>query len=165
MKFSEIQPGRYNCKIVDWTLTEEAALDNALKVKIQLDINVDNESVTGWYDGLIKKKDGSINEKTLKALLSSGFHSTNIYTLSTAGDALDTQKNMEVTIVKTDKGITKAEWLNSAGESSGQLEKRPLQQKKDLIIEGALAQALKIKQDKKKVKNYAPGSSDDELNF
>lgn len=168
MTFKELQPGRYPCRITDWSLSEVASLNGALQVTVQLDINVPNydQPCIGWWSGLIKKKDGTINEKTLKALLSAGFCSTDIYTLQTVGDALDTQKAMEVTIIKDDKGITRADWLNSAG--GGALKKEPVTRKKDLVIEGALAQALKTKTSKK-VKNYAPKataeSDDEELNF
>lgn len=159
MKFSDIQPGRYPCRITDWALSEVPKLDNALKVTIQLDIRVAgfSETITGWWEGLLKKKDGSINEKTLKTLMSAGFHSTDIYSLTTDGDALDTQKEMEVTTIKDDQGRTRAEWLNSLG--SGTLAKVPVTKKKDIIIEGALAMAIKQKKDKKSTKQ------EDDLGF
>lgn len=146
MKFQDLVPGRYPCRITDWTLSEVEQLNNELKVTIQVSMTVGTESVTGWWEGLVKKKDGKINEKTLKTLLSAGFNSTDIYTLATNGDALDTQKQLEATIIKDDKGRTKIEWLNS--ESRGALPKKDIKKKKDLVIEGALALALKNKKNK-----------------
>lgn len=163
MTFKELQPGRYNCRVTDWALTEVETFNNALKVTIQLAIDVNGESVSGWWDGLVKKKDGSINEKTLETLLSAGFLSSDIYTLNSDPQALDTTKAMEVTIGKDDKGRTTAEWLNSAGRSG--LKKVELVKKKDLVIEAALNKAIKEKGAKKKIKNHAPGAVDEELGF
>lgn len=158
MTFKDLPPGRYPCRIVDWGLTEVKQLDNALKVTIELAITTATDGiVTGYWDGLMTKKDGTINEKTMKTILSAGFGQTDIYTLNSDLTALDTQKEMEVTIGKDDKGRTKAEWLNSAG--GGGVKKEALPKKKNLVIEGALAQALKTKKSKKKE------SDDGELNF
>lgn len=149
MKFQDVPAGRYPCRITDWSLTEVPQLDNALKVTIQVSMEVSGsaELIVGWWDGLAKKKDGTINEKTLKTLLSSGFKSTDIYSLATDGSSLDTTKKMEATVVKDDKGRTKIEWLNS--EAGGALPKTTLKKKKDLVIEAALGKALKDKKAKK----------------
>lgn len=161
MTFKELTPGRYDCRITDWTLEQVAQLDNALKVIIQLSITVpDQEPVTGRWDGLLETKDGKPNKKTIKTLLSSGFRSDDIYTLATDGAALDTQKAMEATIIKNDKGFTTVEWLNSAGEGSG-LKKEKISGRTSPALKSALALALKEKGEKKKVKNHAPGATHD----
>ncbi len=159
MKFQELKPGRYKCRMTDWALSEVEKVNNALAVTIRLSIRVPDQSdeVVGWWSGFVKTKDGRMNEKTLKTLLSGGFNSTDIYSLNNDPSALDTTKEMEVTLVTGDDGKIKAEWLNSGGP---QLKKTALK-KKDLMIEGALASALKGKQEKKK----AASTDDDELPF
>lgn len=158
MKFQDLNPGRYPCRITDWTLSEVDKLGGALKLTIQLSLEIpDSEPVIGRWEGFLKRKDGGVNENTIKTLDACGFKSTDIYTLATDGDALDTQKMMEATVEKDEKGYTKIKWLNSGSRSA--LPKKPIAKKKDLAIEAALAKALKDKKPKKSK------DADDDLSF
>lgn len=167
MTFKDMPPGRYECRIVDWTLEQVERLAGALKVIIQLAIDVpgQDEVVTGRWEGLVETKDGKPNKKTIKTLLSGGFNSDDIYTLGTNPAALDTQKAMEATIIKNEKGYTTVEWLNSAGGSG--LQKGKITGRTSPALKSALALALKDKGVKKAVKNHAPGakSAEEELGF
>lgn len=167
MTFKELQPGRYDCRITDWTLEQVEKLNNVLKVIIQLSIAVPNqdEPVTGRWEGLLETKEGKPNQKTIKTLLSGGFVSDDIFTLGTNASALDTQKPMEATIIKNEKGYTTVEWLNSQG--SGSLKKTKVAGRTSPALRSALAIALKEKGIKKAVKNHAPGakSAEEELGF
>lgn len=159
MTFKDMPPGRYDCRITDWALEQVAQLNNALKVIIQLAITVPSETgtIAGRWEGLVETKDGKPNQKTIKTLLSGGFASDDIYTLGTSGSALDTQKPMEATVIKNEKGYTTVEWLNSAGGSG--LQKGKVTGRTSPALKAALASALKEKGIKKSVKNYAPGAS------
>lgn len=160
MTFKELPNGRYPCRITDWALEEVEKLNNAQVVKIVLDIKYQDQSIEGRWSGFVNTKDGKPNQNTVKTLLSSGFLSDDVRTLNTAGDALDTAKEMEITIEKDDKGNPVAKWLNSAGGGSG-LKKAPITSGKNLAFAGALSAALKLKKEKK-IKNHAPGASNDE---
>ncbi len=166
MMFKDIPAGRYKCRITDWALEEVEKFDNALAVKIQLDIMMPGEPsspVVGWWSSFLKTKEGKANEKAIKTLVSCGFSSHDIYSLQTSGNALDVNKEMEVTISKDDQGRSKADWLNS-GERG--LKKQLVTKRKDLALEAAFNQALGAK--KAKVKNFAPQATkpvDDEIPF
>lgn len=167
MTFKELQPGRYDCRITDWTLEQIEKLGGALKVIIQIAIVTleGDGTVTGRWEGLLETKDKKPNQKTIKTLLSAGFNSDDIFTLGTNASALDTQKPMEATIVKNEKGYTTVEWLNSQG--SGSLKKTKVAGRTSPALRSALASALKEKGIKKAVKNHAPGakSAEEELGF
>lgn len=168
MTFKDMPAGRYDCRITDWTLEQVEKLGGALKVVIQLAIVIpdDDKTVTGRWEGLVETKEGKPNKKTIKTLLSAGFSSDDIFTLGTNGAALDTQKAMEATIIKNEKGYTTVEWLNSAGGSS--LPKGKVTGRTSPALKSALASALKEKGIKKAVKNHAPGATSadvDELGF
>lgn len=167
MTWKDLPPGRYACRITDWTLEQVEQLGGALRVVIQLAINYlpTDEVITGRWDGLVETKDGKPNQKTIKTLLSSGFASDDIFTLATNSGALDTQKAMEVTLIKNEKGYTTAEWLNSAG--GGGLKKEKITGRTSPALKSALAVALKEKGIKKAVKNHAPEakSAEEELGF
>lgn len=154
MKFSELPVGRYPAQIVDWSLQEVEKLNNQIKVVIKVAITHDSNVVEWNYDGFLETKEGTPNKKTIKTLLSSGFKSDDIMTLTTNASALDTQKPMEVTISKNDKGHNYIEWLNSAGGKA--LDKKPIKRKVSGQIKTALGAALREKGVKKEVKNYAP---------
>jgi hypothetical protein len=178
MKWSEVQPGRYQARIKDWGLEEVEKLGGLIKAVIQFDVNVptvdsDSEYVSGRWEGFLETKEGRPNMKTMKTLVTCGLKSDDVMDLAISGSALDNTKDYEVTVTaETVNGKTynRIEWVNLPGLGGGINKAKPTK-KLPAKFKAALADARKALNvpAPKTVKNYAPGASEpdttDELGF
>lgn len=149
---AKVEAGSYQGRVVDWGLQEVPSL-KTMRVKIKFTTT----SGDVYFDGLLTKKDGTPNQKTVDTLLTCGFSGKATTELASAS-ALNTQKPLNLTVVveKTADGkeYSKVEWVNDP-EKSG-FEKADVKVVKgyDLRkVDALFANANKTT----KVKNYAEG--------
>lgn len=157
MTFKDLPQGLYTAKLTDWTLEEIPALDNKLKAVIELDIISPAQAtpIKARYEGLLEKKDGTPNMKTLKTLVNCGYRGANIYDLAINGDALDKARDYEATVIKDEKGYTRIEWINLPGEMGSGLIKKKITRKANPALNKALADLM----------SAAPERESDEIPF
>lgn len=106
MSYADLTPGEYKAKLVDWGLVVVEKI-NQLKAVIKFELST-GDQVT--WDGFFLKKDGTVNEKTVKTLRTCGFNKKTVEELSEA-DALDTKKELSVVLVKENE-FFRVEWVN-----------------------------------------------------
>jgi|GEM_PF-4371079 len=154
-----LEPGRYKAFIKDYGITEVESL-GALKAFIQMDIEHEGAFYNGTFDCFCLKKDGTPNQKLIKTLITCGFSGENVGDLVNQG-ALDMQKEYEVTVI-LDGEYKRIEWINDPAFSM-------ISKVNDPKVLGGLNFRSEFKnardemgiKPKPKVKNYAPGASND----
>lgn len=157
MSLKNTTPGTYSAKIVDWGIEEVEQLDGAPKAVVVFDFqNSDDEGCRIKWDGFITKRDGQINKKTVDTLVRCGLNG-NFLQLIEGGSGLDTEKELEIEIVKEGEYL-RVEWVNEPGGS--QFIKK--------AAGGDIAKKLKglslmagLKDPVKKPFNHAPGADND----
>jgi hypothetical protein len=155
MAYENLVPGTYKARVVDWTLQEVEAV-NQLKAVIKFSFEANGTYHTMNWDGFFVKKDGAVNEKTVKSLKACGFNKKSVAGLLDP-DALDTQKDVFVTVAK-DGQYWRVEWVN---DGSMELKKPDVKKVKgyDLRkVDSVLALAFTAE---KKVPNMAPGAEEE----
>ncbi len=119
MNWKDVPVGVYSARITDYGLEEIPELNNAIKVVIVLAVSIHQETATevlsGKWDGFIATKDGAPNKKTMKTLAVCGMKSDDIMDLALKPDMLDMKSDLEVQIIKDDKGYTRIDWINRVG--------------------------------------------------
>jgi len=176
MSLKDIEPGRYSANVIDWDVVEVTQLDGKLQLAIKFAFYPDDDRIEEiWWKGFFQKKDGEPSKKTLETLVTCGFKYKKFADIGKA-DALNTEKELEITVEKNDQGYHEVEWVNEpgAGAVAGSLGKEAGAKKLsglDSVLGGELA---KLRQEKgaeeksspkskksKKVKNHATGEEVD----
>lgn len=116
MSLKNTTPGTYPAKVVDWTVEEVENLGGTPKAMVRFEFeNADGETCRIKWDGFIVKKDNTINKKTVDTLVRCGLQG-NFLQLLEGGSGLDTEKELEIEIVKEGDYLN-VEWVNEPGGS------------------------------------------------
>ncbi len=146
MNWKDIEPGMYSAKIKDFGL-EEVGSTGSIKAVIILDVEVYQETatqkLTGKWEGFIETKEGRPNLKTYKTLALCGMNSDDILDLAAKPDALDRSLELEVQVIRDEKGYARIEWINRPGGMGMTIKKAPLKKRPGLAHKAALAEARK----------------------
>lgn len=171
MSLKDVESGRYSARVIDWDVIEVEKLDGKLQLAIKFGFEPEDDRVEEiWWKGFFQKKDGEPSKKTLETLMTCGFKYKKFADIGKV-DALDTEKELEVTIEKNENDYHEVQWVNEPGASAvaGALGKEEGAKKLaglDSVLGGELAKLRqekggeaqpKKKQSKKKVKNHATG--------
>lgn len=129
-------------------------LDNMPKIVVNFEFSEKDDNIkynSMKWDGFFVKRDGSLNEKTMKALVEMGFTGEDPIVLA-EGTGLDIEHEYFIEVEINDKGYPQIQWINRKEgggvqeikkAASGVLEKKLA----DLKIKGAFRKYI---QDKKK---------------
>lgn len=113
MSYENLTPGKYLGRIMDWQMEMVEKL-KVPKVRIKFTFETPSGSCSMSWDGLVLKKDGTPNKKTIDTLRVCGFKSNKIQDLNEVATALDTSKQLELDIEKEGE-YWKVQWVNEPG--------------------------------------------------
>lgn len=156
MGLKELEPGRYKATVASWGIKEVEKLGELLAV-IEFKLET-GDSV--YYESFFKRRDGEPNKHTLQTIQVCGFSGKTLDSF-VDDDALDKERELQITLERDEGGFIKVKWVNEPGDGARELMDSGVAAKKlkGLKLDGVL---MKIKADgpkakTKTVKNHAPG--------
>ncbi len=165
MAYENLTAGQYKGRVTDWGIKEVVIGEKKqLVVVVNFNFTAGAASHKMKWEGFLFKKDGDLSKKTMDTLETCGFTSPTLDALVENPNALNTQKELLVTVEMVN-GYWKIEWVNDPDDTSaGSVESvKSLKGYNLSAINTALAAKAREKVAARPagVKNHAPGASAD----
>lgn len=162
MSYNDLEQGTYEAQLIDWSM-KMAEKINQPTVVLAFSFEHQGKKYSMRFESFLFKRDGDINKKTMDTLSTCGFKSSNIEDLMSKPNALETQRKYTIDVIKDENGYWKIEWVNLPG---GKAMDKVAAKKSLAGVDFSKFNGALMKEgfgQKKPVKNYAPGASNDDV--